>query len=88
MRVALPGASHNRIWVLEDVGPVWGGKPVGGQVILAEICADWVEGEACVLSLHPQADRNQVEEMLSHYWPSLAIVWPEDVTVITQKEAP
>lgn len=83
MRIFIPGSSHSRIQLLEDVGIVWHSVSSGTEIVAAEVCADWKEGEACVLSLHPEADRDEVAKMLAVYWPSLTIVWPEDVTVIT-----
>ena len=83
MRVSLPGASHSRILLLEDIGKVWHSVSLQTEVVAAEVCADWREQEACVLCVHPQVDRKQIVRTLSHYWPSLTIVWPEDVEVTT-----
>ena len=49
---------------------------------IAHVCADWEEQEACIVILAPGADRQQVESQVAQFWPTLEIIWPEDLTVI------
>jgi len=57
------------IWILD------------GQQQVAEVYADWDEREACVLRLRSDEDRPEVARILGDYWPSLNIVWPEEITI-------
>ena len=61
--------SHGLIWILD------------GQQQVAEVYADWDEREACVLRLRNDEDRVEVGRILGDYWPSLQIVWPEDIII-------
>jgi len=55
-------------------------------ITLAWICADWDNNEACVVELAPTADRQELASIINEFWPTLAIVWPEDLIVEEVRE--
>ena len=49
--------------------------------VIAVVFPDWHYDEACVLELNDEGARAEIAAILDEYFPTLPIVWPENVTV-------